>query len=94
MRRISKTIAVSAISAVFMLLIMSSAVSADVPRVTKEELRAWIDKGDVIVVDVRAGKDWKSSEYKIHTSVREDPADAAPWAKKYAKDKTLVLYCA
>jgi rhodanese-related sulfurtransferase len=94
MRRIAEAIAGPTICAVFVLTMLSSALSADVPRITKEELRTWIDKGDVIVVDVRIGRDWKSSEYKIHTAVREDPDHAASWAKKYDKDKTLVLYCA
>jgi rhodanese-related sulfurtransferase len=61
---------------------------------TKDELRNLIEEGDVIVVDVRTGRDWKSSEYKIHTAVREDAAQVASWAKKYSKDKTLVFYCA
>jgi hypothetical protein len=75
-------------------LVGMAADCADVPRMTKEELRPLIDKGEVVVVDVRSGGDWKSSQYKIHTAVREDPDKPASWANKYSKDKTLVLYCA
>jgi rhodanese-related sulfurtransferase len=76
----------------FVFALLSSGLSAEVSRMTKEELRPLIEKGDVIVVDVRTGRDWKSSEYKIQTAVREDPSRVASWAKKYPKDKTLFLY--
>ena len=51
-----------------------------------------LEKGDVIVLDVRSGKDWKSSEFKLPKAIREDPGKVASWAKKYPKEKTLVLY--
>jgi predicted sulfurtransferase len=66
----------------------------DVPRMTKEELKAMLDSPDLVVVDVRMGKDWKASELKIKGAVREDTAEFESWAEKYPKDKTLVLYCA
>ena len=68
--------------------------SADAPRMNKDELKALLGKPDVVVIDVRAGGDWSSSSEKIAGAVREDPGDVAGWAGKYAKDKTLVLYCA
>ena len=70
------------------------AIAAEVPRMTKEELKAKLDNPDVVIVDVRAGKDWKGSEFKIKGSVRENPAKFSSWSEKYPKDKTLVLYCA
>ena len=94
MRRISTAMAGTTICAVFVLTMLSPALSADAPKITKEELRTWIEKGDVMVVDVRSGRDWTLSEHKIHTAVRENPAAVESWAKKYAKDKTLVLNCA
>ena len=94
MRRNALAIVGIVISTAFVLTALSLALSADVTRITKDELRTLIDKGDVIVVDVRTGRDWKSSEFKIHTAVREDPGQVASWANKYSKDKTLVIYCA
>lgn len=66
----------------------------DVPRISKEELKGELGAPNVIVLDVRAGKDWSSSDVKIQGAVREDPKDIDAWASKYAKDKKIVLYCA
>ncbi len=70
------------------------AIAAEVSRMTKEELKSKLDNPDVVIVDVRVGKDWKGSEFKIKGAVRENPAEFSSWAEKYPKDKTLVLYCA
>lgn len=68
--------------------------SGDVPRMTKEELKALMGNPDIIIVDVRYGKDWTDSDSKIQGAVREDPGAIQSWANKYSKDKTLVFYCA
>ena len=70
------------------------AIAAGVPRMTKEELKTNLDDPDVVIVDVRVGKDWKGSEFKIKRAVRENPSEFSSWAEKYPKDKTIVLYCA
>jgi len=80
------------VATLFMLAQM--AIAAEIPRMTKEELKAKLDNPDVVIVDVRAGKDWKGSEFKIKGAIRENPAKFSSWAEKYPKDKTLVLYCA
>ena len=69
-------------------------IAAEVPRMTKEELKSKLDNPDVVIVDVRIGKDWKRSEFTIKGAVRENPAELSSWAEKYPKNKTLVLYCA
>lgn len=71
-----------------------TAMAADVPKMTKEDLKAQLGKPDVIIIDVRIGKDWKASELKIKGAIREDPQKVDSWAQKYAKDKNLVFYCA
>ncbi len=64
-------------------------------RMSKEELKEILGKPDVVVLDVRAGSDWKNSDQKVLGAVREDPNEPAKsWAEKYPKDKTVVLYCA
>jgi len=65
----------------------------DIPRMTKEELRAKLGDPDLVVVDVRTEASWKDSASKIKGAVREDPNDVQTWLKKYPKDKTLVFYC-
>jgi len=61
---------------------------------TKEELRALLDDPTVVILDVRASRDWNRSQRKIKGAIRENPRLFESWADKYAKDKTLVLYCA
>jgi hypothetical protein len=67
---------------------------ADAPRMTTEELRSLLGTPEVVVIDVRAGGDWKKSDEKISGAVREEPGAEGTWAAKYGKDKTLVFYCA
>jgi rhodanese-related sulfurtransferase len=66
----------------------------DVPRISKEKLLSVLEHDDVVVIDVRQGKDWESSKWKIKGAIREDPKDVQSWANKYPKDRTLILYCA
>lgn len=71
-----------------------TALAVDVPRMSKEALKDQLGDPDVIILDVRSGSDWKASEFKIKGAVRENSRNVDSWASKYAKDKTLVLYCA
>ena len=75
-------------------ILTSFAKSAEAPRMTKEELMAMLGNPDLVIIDVRYGKDWTESDVKIKGAVREDPEAFDSWAKKYPKDKTLVFYCA
>jgi hypothetical protein len=68
------------------------AMAADVPKITKGELKSMFGTPDLVIVDVRTGTSWTASEKKIKGAVREDPKDVEPWANKYPKDKILVLY--
>jgi predicted sulfurtransferase len=82
------------IGAAVLCMVAQLALAAEVPRMTKEELKPKLDNPDVVIVDVRVGKDWKGSEFKIKGAVRENPSEFSSWAEKYPKDKTIVLYCA
>jgi hypothetical protein len=66
----------------------------DFKKVSKEELKAELEKPGVTVLDVRAVSDWESATVKIKGAVREDPTKVETWTGKYPKDKRLVLYCA
>jgi hypothetical protein len=77
-----------------MALFAKAAVADEVPRMSKEELRAMLGNPDLVIIDVRSGKDWEASQSKIKGAVREEPWQAKSWADKYDKDKTYVLYCA
>lgn len=73
--------------------ITSGSVMADeAPRISKEEVIKMLDDPDVLIVDVRIGRDWKASEFKIKGAIRRDPFT---WgAPDYPKDKTIIFYCA
>ena len=60
----------------------------------KDALNAMLAAPDLVILDVRTGKDWSSSEFKIQSAVRAPAAEYADWSSSYPKDKTLVLYCA
>ncbi len=74
-------------------LFTTYAFSADVPMMTKEELKALLGNPDLVIFDVRLGSDYTSSDLKIKGAVREY-GDIGTWVNKYPNDKTLVLYCA
>ena len=71
-----------------------NAVAASVPRITKEQLRSMMDNPEIIIVDVRTGKDWKASEYKIKGAVRVNPREVESWGSQHSESKTFVFYCA
>jgi rhodanese-related sulfurtransferase len=70
------------------------AMSENVPRMTKEELKAMMDNPDVVIIDVRYEKHWTGSDRMIKGAIRENYDDVKSWADKYGKDKILILYCA
>ena len=76
------------------LLFQASVTQSAVAKMTKEELRAKLGSPDVVIVDMRLGKDWKASEEKIKGAIRVDPEAVESLAAKYPKDTILVLYCA
>ena len=67
------------------------AMSQEVPRISKEDLKEMLGKPDVVIVDVRAGSDWNASTFKVKGAVREEADKVDSWIEKYSKDKTLVL---
>lgn len=90
MKTLAKVIGILVVA----LAIAVPARAADVKRMTKEELKSMLGSPDLVVVDVRRGSDWKSSDTKVKGALREDPEQADKWMAKYPKDKTLVFYCA
>ncbi len=70
------------------------ATAKEVSRISIDELKGVLDSKDYVILDVRSGKDWSSSELKIKGALREDPKMFDSWATKYPKDKKIVLYCA
>jgi rhodanese-related sulfurtransferase len=93
MKRKTAVLAALAVSLAF-LAVGSLSFAEDAKRMTKEELKAMLDSPDLVLLDIRQGKDWTASEMKIKGALREDPGKLDEWAAKFDKDKTVVLYCA
>jgi hypothetical protein len=70
------------------------AAQASAGLMTKEELKPLIGNPDVVILDVRIGKDWTASEFKIKGAVQASPKTFSDWKDRYSKEQTLVLYCA
>jgi hypothetical protein len=82
------------IGLVLSLALVLPVLAADAPRIEKEKLKDMLGKLELILIDVRAGADWKAGTQKIKGALREDPGQVDTWMKKYPQDKTLVFYCA
>jgi predicted sulfurtransferase len=89
-----KMLRITVVALSLMLMGAWTALAVDVPRMSKEALKAKLDNPDVVILDVRTGSDWKASEFKVKGAVRASSDNVDSWASKYSKDKTLVLYCA
>jgi len=74
--------------------IASPVLAADVPTIDKDGLKAMLGSEDLVLIDVRTGRDWSSSEFMIKGALREEPSEVGSWADDYDKDRTIVLYCA
>jgi rhodanese-related sulfurtransferase len=80
---------------------MLEAANALVPKITPAQAQAMMAKGNTLVVDVRdAGEVEKSGKVKGAINIsrgllefRADP-ESAYHDKNFAKDKTVILYCA
>ncbi len=64
----------------------------EVPKITKEELKAKLGDRNLVLVDLfKPIAD--AARTRIIGALRERPADYKIWSKEFDKDKTLVLYC-
>ena len=95
MRSVYKdSVSIAVVVAVVLLAPFATVYAKDVSLITKEELRKIMSNEDVVIFDVRTGRDWSSSEFKIQSAVRVDPRAVAQWQENYSKDNKFVIYCA
>jgi rhodanese-related sulfurtransferase len=72
-----------------------SALSADVPMMIKDELKAMLGDPDLVIFDVRHGRDFFSSDLKIQGAIRPLVREHIYEAiVTYPKRTTFVIYCA
>lgn len=72
----------------------SSAVAADVARMSSAELRDRLEEPGLVILDVRRQGDYEREEIKIANAVRVDPGNVKGWVDNYSKEQSIVLYCA
>lgn len=84
------------ISLLALVSLVSSGTATDAPFGVwaPSELDAQLDNPDVVVVDVRTGSDWSSSDQKIKGAIRVERGEESILSAQYGKDKTFVFYCA
>lgn len=70
------------------------ALSGSGKLMTTTELKDMLGSQDLVILDVRSGRDWSASEVKITGAVRANGDDFGNWGNNYPKEKTIVLYCA
>ncbi len=79
----------------FLLILPAHSVfAAEIKTIDKDELKAMLDSADVVVLDVRRGRDWSSSEFIIKGARRLADDEIAQATAELPKDKKLVFYCA
>jgi rhodanese-related sulfurtransferase len=66
--------------------------SEKAPLLDQKTVKSWLSDCQVMILDVRAPKDWNVSDQKIQGAVRQDPDEVKTWAANLPKDKKIVLY--
>ena len=78
---------------ILMVLVTTPLFASSVPIMDTDELKSLLGSKELVILDVRQGRDWSTSEFKIKDALRVDDGDLSV-AKNYPKDNTIVLYCA
>jgi rhodanese-related sulfurtransferase len=85
---------ITVLTSILFFLFTCSVFAGSVGLISKEELKADLGSDNVIILDVRAGRDWSTSEFKIPGAIRASGSDFGTWSDSYDKGKKIVLYCA
>ncbi len=62
------------------------------PLLDREKVKSSLSDREIIILDVRARKDWNVSNKKIPGARRQEPDEVATWAVNLPKNKTIILY--
>ena len=94
MKPVGAKILSSGLALIAMLVMATGAFAAEVPHMGIDKLNEMLGDPDLVILDVRTGRDWSDSGHKIKGALRMVPFDAQTWAKGLDRSKTYVLYCA
>lgn len=87
-----KKISALMVAAFFLTSVFIGMALADVTRITKEELKAKMEKGEeIIILDTRWSYD--SSKVKIKGAIRIAPNEVETRYKELPRDKEIITYC-
>lgn len=70
------------------------AAAAEVPVMSKEELRGRLGSYDIAILDARTANQWDYSEFKIPGAIRAPATAIETWSRYFSKNQLLVVYCA
>jgi hypothetical protein len=96
MRRLLKGLFLSLLFVLLNQLIVPAAFSATdvVPRITVQELKAKMDKGeDIVIIDVRAGREYTDSKIRMKGAIRIPIVQLETRISELPRDKEVVTYC-
>lgn len=79
---------------VVLLALVTAACGQTAKNVDVTQAKAMIDKGKVVVVDVRTPSEWNSGHLKGALHIDISSADFDKKIAQLAKDKPVVVYCA
>lgn len=87
-----KKISALIVAAFFLTSVFIGMALADVTRITKEELKAKMEKGEkIVILDTRWSYD--SSKVKIKGAIRIAPNEVETRYKELPRDKEIITYC-
>ena len=67
---------------------------ADVSRITVEEVRERLDRGEPLaIVDARSPDSWSKSDSQIPGSIRVPPDDVAAHLREIPRDRAVLTFC-
>jgi len=96
MRRLLKGLFLSLLFVLLNQLIVPAAFSATdiVPRITVQELKAKMDKGeDIVIIDVRTGREYEESKIKMKGAIRIPIVQLENRINELPRDKEIITYC-
>jgi rhodanese-related sulfurtransferase len=77
---------------VFAILLSLPTSASEVSIISSIQLKRILDNPEIVIIDVRSSKDWRSSNIKIKGAVRKLPKSFESWAHDFSTDKELILY--